>query len=178
MNKKKARLFTALLGLVATALLCNGIWQRYWGGTYAQKLTAIYHPAVPLIQPDSLWHLMQQGPHTPVLLDARTLIEYQVSHIKGAHRVAPTASQWQQVLQGQPKNTPIVVYCTVGQRSQALCQALQQAGFTQVSNLYGGIIQWQNQQLPLQGPRQKATQKVHTYNYVWSKWLSKGTKVY
>ena len=40
------------------------------------------------------------------------------------------------------KNSEIVVYCKVGVRSQKAALALKQAGFTNISNLTGGILAW------------------------------------
>ena len=40
------------------------------------------------------------------------------------------------------KNSEIIVYCKAGVRSQQAALALKQAGFTNVSNLSGGILAW------------------------------------
>jgi adenylyltransferase/sulfurtransferase len=40
------------------------------------------------------------------------------------------------------KNSEIVVHCKSGARSQRAALALKQAGFTNVSNLTGGILAW------------------------------------
>ena len=40
------------------------------------------------------------------------------------------------------KNSEIIVYCKAGVRSQKAALALKQAGFTNVSNLTGGILAW------------------------------------
>jgi rhodanese-related sulfurtransferase len=40
------------------------------------------------------------------------------------------------------KNSEIVVYCKAGVRSQKAALALKQAGFTNISNLTGGILAW------------------------------------
>jgi rhodanese-related sulfurtransferase len=37
----------------------------------------------------------------------------------------------------------------VGYRSEKVTEKLQKAGFTQVSNLYGGIFEWVNQGYPI-----------------------------
>ncbi len=41
------------------------------------------------------------------------------------------------------KDKEIVVYCRSGKRSQMAAMALEQAGFTQVTNLSGGMLEWQ-----------------------------------
>ena len=40
------------------------------------------------------------------------------------------------------KNSEIVIYCKAGVRSQKAALALKHAGFTNVSNLAGGILAW------------------------------------
>jgi rhodanese-related sulfurtransferase len=40
------------------------------------------------------------------------------------------------------KNSEVVVYCKAGVRSQKAALALKQAGFTNISNLAGGILAW------------------------------------
>ncbi|MCH9660233.1 MAG: rhodanese-like domain-containing protein, partial [Bacteroidetes bacterium] len=76
------------------------------------------------------------------------------------------------------KDTPIVVYCSLGIRSEEIGEKLQKAGFTNVKNLYGGIFEWKNKEYPLSNLQDKETDSVHTCTKNWSKWLTKGIKVY
>lgn len=76
-----------------------------------------------------------------------------------------------------PKDAPIVVYCSVGYRSEKITEDLQAAGFTNVRNLYGGIFEWVNSGHPVvddSGP----TEHVHAYDRSWGRWLLRGEKVY
>lgn len=43
----------------------------------------------------------------------------------------------------------VIVYCKSGTRSGIACKALNKAGFEHVHNLSGGIMAWQEAQLPL-----------------------------
>jgi rSAM/selenodomain-associated transferase 1 len=47
-----------------------------------------------------------------------------------------------------------------------------------VFNLYGGIFEWKNNNLPVLDTLENNTEKVHAFNKDWSKWLKKGRKVY
>lgn len=47
------------------------------------------------------------------------------------------------------KDRPIVVVCRTGQRSQQACSILRKQGFGSVYKLQGGILTWQNANLPL-----------------------------
>ena len=71
------------------------------------------------------------------------------------------------------KKTPIVVYCSVGYRSEKVGEKLKAAGFLNVKNLYGSIFEWVNEGNPVVGNDNKATAKVHTYNKTWSRWVDK-----
>ncbi len=76
------------------------------------------------------------------------------------------------------KDSPIIVYCSVGYRSERVGEKLKSAGFKNVKNLYGGIFQWVNEGHPVVNKKDHWTDSVHTYNKNWSQWLTKGIKVY
>ncbi|NBW36418.1 MAG: rhodanese-like domain-containing protein [Cytophagia bacterium] len=111
------------------------------------------------------------------LLDARAPAEYAVSHLENALLVGYEDFNIENV-KDLDKKTPIVVYCSVGYRSEKVAEKLKQAGFTNVSNLYGGIFEWINQGHKVVDSNEKETNNVHAYNKTWGIWLSKGNKVY
>ena len=113
-----------------------------------------------------------------VFLDTRESEEYQVSHLPGARYLGfrdlvPTA------LTGLTKDTPLVVYCTVGYRSERIARELRQQGFTRVYNLYGSLYAWRLAGLPLENA-EGPTDRIHTYNRKWGTFIpdTLGTKVY
>jgi rhodanese-related sulfurtransferase len=111
-----------------------------------------------------------------VFLDTRELEEYQVSHIEDAQFVGYDNFDLSTV-EDLPKDQKIVVYCSVGYRSEKISERLLEAGFTDVSNLYGGIFEWKNQdQQVVDGSG--TTEKVHAYDRLWGIWLKEGEKVY
>jgi predicted sulfurtransferase len=77
-----------------------------------------------------------------------------------------------------PRNTPVVVYCSVGYRSEQIGEKLLQAGFTDVHNLFGSIFEWVNQGYPVFKNQSEQTNRVHAYSRSWGIWLQKGVKVY
>lgn len=111
------------------------------------------------------------------LLDAREKNEFQVSHLKNARWVGFNDFDLSR-LNGIDKDTEIVIYCSIGVRSEKISEKLRAAGFNNVKNLYGSIFEWVNQGNPVYGPDGKQTQKVHAYNKKWGVWLNKGVKVY
>ncbi len=112
-----------------------------------------------------------------VYLDAREKREYQISHIKNAIWTGYDTFNMSRV-KHLPKNTKIVIYCSVGYRSEVISRKLMKKGFTNISNLYGGIFEWVNQGGKIYDMKNQETDKVHAYDKAWGVWLQKGIKVY
>ena len=112
-----------------------------------------------------------------VFVDSREMREYEVSHISNALFVGYDSLDLSP-LQKVDKNKPIIIYCSVGYRSEKVAEKMKALGFTQVYNLYGGIFEWKNQNYPVVDLEGKETNQVHAYNRVWGIWLNKGEKVY
>jgi rhodanese-related sulfurtransferase len=109
--------------------------------------------------------LRQDGVDKPLLLDARTKEEYEVSHLENA-RLAPSNLEDLVNQEGINFSTPIVVYCSVGYRSAASARRLQFIGYQNVFNLSGSIFQWVNEnRLVYRG--EKTVNKVHPYRKFW-----------
>ena len=114
-----------------------------------------------------------------ILLDAREIKEYKVSHIKNAMHVGYDHFDVNTVLKSIPDTSkPIVVYCSLGIRSEDIAEQLKKKGYTNVYNLFGGIFEWKNNNFPVFNSEEKETEHIHTYSKDWSKWLLKGTKIY
>lgn len=111
-----------------------------------------------------------------LFLDSREWEEYETSHLQNALFVGYKNFDLERI-STVPKDKKIVVYCSVGYRSEKIAEKLEKAGFENVSNLYGGIFEWVNEGNSVYNADGK-TDKVHTFNKNWSKWLLKGKKVY
>lgn len=105
----------------------------------------------------------------PIVLDARTEAEYAVSHLKKSDRIEPNDPDLA-AFAGISKDTPIVVYCSVGYRSARIAERLGQAGFSHVYNLEGSIFQWANEGRPI-FKDDRATMLVHPYDALWGRLL-------
>jgi rhodanese-related sulfurtransferase len=108
-----------------------------------------------------------------IFLDTREKEEYDVCHLPNAiwigyedFDIKPIASL--------DKTKEIIVYCSIGARSQNIGKKLLKAGFKNVSNLYGGIFQWSNEERILVDKQNIATKKIHGYSKNWKKWIKKG----
>ncbi len=110
-------------------------------------------------------------------IDAREKSEYNVSHIKNAVWVGYDNFDIKRVTDVVPKDKKVIVYCSVGYRSEKIAEGIRNSGYTDVSNLYGGIFEWKNEGLPVYN-EEGETERVHAYDKVWGVWLKKGVKVY
>ena len=115
--------------------------------------------------------------NSAILLDAREKNEYDVSHIKNAVYVGYDNFNISK-LYSIPKNKEIIIYCSIGKRSEKITEKLIKAGYTNVCNLYGGIFEWVNEGNSVVDLHNRNTNKVHAYGRFWSQFLDKGEKVY
>ena len=102
-------------------------------------------------------------------LDAREKHEFSVSHIEGAQHIGYDYFSIENV-RNLKKETPIIVYCSIGYRSEKIGTKLRKAGYQKVYNLYGSIFEWVNQGYPVVSST-GTVKKVHTYNKKWSQWV-------
>ena len=109
----KSPLATAAAGALVLfgSVACQGPGQEALSTTsrvYATMLNGMLKKSVPFVSVDQI---KKQPP--AVLLDTRAPREYAVSHLRGARWVGYEEFSLARV-QDLPKNTPIVVYCSVG----------------------------------------------------------------
>ncbi|WP_133273185.1 rhodanese-like domain-containing protein [Hymenobacter radiodurans] len=143
---------------------------------YRQMLKTLYRETVPTIQPAALADLLRAKSQKVVLLDTRTPAEYKVSHLTGAKFVNFDSFEKNEFT-GLSRDQTVVVYCSVGARSERVGERLKALGFRDVRNLYGGVFQWVNEGRPIYnaaGP----TRQIHPYSALWSVWLRQGEQVY
>ena len=88
------------------------------------------------------------APAPPLLLDVREYPEFAAAHLKDA-RLIPLAEIERRA--GElPKDQPIVCVCRSGRRSADAASTLARLGFTNVSQLAGGVMAWEQAGLPLE----------------------------
>ncbi len=145
--------------------------------TLDQTLKKYNNNYVPYISVTELRMYQAQG--NVLILDSRELKEYKVSHIETATNVGYDFFLIEEFSEKHPnKKEAIVVYCTLGIRSETISDQLIKAGYTNVKNLYGGICEWKNKNFKVYDSTEMETQNIHTFNKEWSKWLKKGTPIF
>ena len=138
-----------------------------------KKLAKMLKFSVPLISVDAL--RQRSAKEKVYVFDTRELKEYQVSHIPDAQYLGYDDFKYEK-LREVHKDATIVVYCSVGYRSEKIGERILSKGYTQVFNLYGSIFEWAEQGFPLQNAKKQSTTALHTYNREWGKWI-KGKEI-
>ena len=140
---------------------------------YKQTIDSLYSNRVPLI---SIEELIKIDKYNLYILDTREEDEFNVSHLKNARQVGNFWFDMRKVYD-IPKNATVVVYCSVGVRSEKIAEKLIASGYKNVFNLYGGIFEWINQSHPVYKQNGVQTAEIHTYDKNWDRWAERGTKV-
>jgi len=142
--------------------------------SYGLMLKALINKSIPIV---AVADLSPNQISKATFIDSREQNEYEVSHIEGAKWVGYDNFKLSS-MKSVKKDAFIIIYCSVGYRSEKIGEKLIEDGYTNVSNLYGGIFEWVNQGKPIVNQKGEPTQKIHGYSKAWGIWLSKGEKVY
>ncbi len=87
-----------------------------------------------------------------VIMDVRTPVEYEMSHITGAVNVNVQDESFQDMVVALDPNKTYIVHCTknpAGGRSSRALETLQSLGFKHLYSLEGGYVAWKDAELPL-----------------------------
>ncbi len=93
-----------------------------------------------LLSPED-FYLSIKSADVPLIIDARTWKEYRKDRIQGA-RLTESSVDLKSAVDSVDMEQPIFVYCDDNQRSTAACSFLRDWGYTNVSELAGGMIAW------------------------------------
>lgn len=94
----------------------------------------------------------------PLLIDVRTPMEWDIAHIPGATLISEEVSYQ---IMNSPKDTAMVFYCHVGQRSMDAASYFAGHGFTNVKSMTGGIEAW-SQTVDTSIPRYEIARDMNT----------------
>ena len=79
-----------------------------------------------------------------ITVDVRTPGEFMTGHIEGAQNIDFESGNFENEISTLDKNGTYAVYCRSGNRSGQAVAIMHDAGFHNVYNLNGGIIDWTN----------------------------------
>ena len=83
-----------------------------------------------------------------LVVDVRSAAEWRTGHIAGSIHI-PLGKLVSQMAE-RPRMRPVVLVCESGSRSAIGASLLTAAGFSDVTNLTGGINAWKSDGLPLE----------------------------
>ena len=108
----------------------------------------------------------------PIIIDARTPQEFKTSHLENALLFN------QELIDTLSKETPLLIYCTVGVRSNNLANQLSEKRIYRNLRIKEGILGWANDELPLVNEQGAITDKIHVYSKFFTSFLKNGKAVY
>ena len=79
-----------------------------------------------------------------ITVDVRTPGEFMTGHIQGAQNIDFESGSFESDIAALDKNATYAVYCRSGNRSGQAVAMMHEAGFHNVYNLEGGVIDWTN----------------------------------
>ena len=95
------------------------------------------------LAPDA-WAELQEQTSASVILDVRTVEEFESGYIKGALNMdIRGGADFIASVEALDKSKSYFVYCRSGARSGQACQLMSQMGFSAVYNLEGGVLAWE-----------------------------------
>jgi len=83
-----------------------------------------------------------------IVVDVRSAAEWRTGHVPGSLHI-PLGRLMTQ-MNDKPRDQSVVLLCETGSRSAIGASLLAAAGFTDVTNLTGGIVAWRREGLPLE----------------------------
>lgn len=159
---------------ILTTFLFLLISQSYGQDSIGDLLKRYNHGNVPYITVQEV----KMPKTSPIILDAREIYEFEVSHIPTSVYIGSEINKNKLGKLIKDNNQLVVVYCSVGIRSENIAERIRQLGYPNVHNLYGGIFEWKNEGYNLTNKAGEKTEEVHTYSAKWQKFLKKGIPVY
>src|SRR4051794_13641892 len=99
-----------------------------------------------------------------VLIDTREPHEYQEAHLENGKLVPPGLLAAEIETAAPNKSARTILYCRSGNRSALAAAQLQQLGYENVASMSGGILQWQEQGLPVVSPSGMTPEQRERYS--------------
>ncbi len=96
-------------------------------------------------------YAIMQSRQDSVVIDVRTLQEYQAGHLDGAINLDYYSSGFLDRLKALDKNNTYIVYCRKGIRGGIALDMMRSLGFKKVYNILGGLALWDEEGWPMIG---------------------------
>ena len=110
-------------------------------GEIQQRIGGVKH-----VEPHAATRMLNHD--NAIMIDMRNDKDYQAGHIVNAIHLPEYNDSNIKRLE-KFRERPLIIYCRSGQQSAGVCSKLRKRGFEPVYNLKGGVLAWQNANLPL-----------------------------
>lgn len=132
------------------------------------KISSMIDFSIPVISVQKLKKIQEKV----IVFDVRDRKEFMISHIQNAKLLGyPKINHKELALLDKEKDT-LVLYCSIGYRSEKAGEKLKALGFKNIYNLYGSIFEWTNMDFPLVDPKGNQTNQLHVYSKSWGVWVT------
>ena len=101
-------------------------------------------PGIRVVSVEAAVSLLDEQPGITVI-DVRTPGEFAEGHLEGAVLVDYTAADFREAIGEFPRDGSYLIYCRSGNRSAGARQVMAELGFTDVTDIDGGVLAWSQQ---------------------------------
>jgi len=105
---------------------------------------------IELVSPAKAAEIIDDSPEGLVILDIRTLEEFNEARLPDAIMVDYYAADFADQLDRLDKDVPYVLYCRTGNRTSDTAKTMKKLGFVEVYEIDGGIVEWYGQGYPVE----------------------------
>lgn len=84
------------------------------------------------------------------LIDVRTIEEFGEGHLKNAKNICVTDDDFKEKVAKLNRDEPVYLYCRSGKRSARAGEILREMGFTEIYDMDGGILKWNEEDFELE----------------------------
>lgn len=99
---------------------------------------------------------LNNAQNAPVLIDVREEFEYEMIRLGGSVHISRGTLEMAVEHEYPDRNTPILIYCSSGERSALAALTLMKLGYRHVASIDGGLHAWQEKGLPVVIPSQQS----------------------
>jgi rhodanese-related sulfurtransferase len=140
--KRTSILVALAVGIVSLVAACS---------TPSATTSADGKGTVRMLDPKDALSLIEKnkGNDRFMILDVRTLEEFDGGHIPGAVNINFESPLFKSEIDKLDRTKTYLVYCRTGRRSSAAAKAMVGLGFTDIYRISGDIVKWQSLGLPL-----------------------------
>jgi rhodanese-related sulfurtransferase len=108
--------------------------------------------AIPTVDIREVERRLREDPQPPLVVDVREPDEHVAARLEQGAVLMPMSS-FTTRMDELPRDRPLMILCATGNRSSAVTAHLLRNGWTDVSNVAGGITDWQRAGFPVRrGP--------------------------